>query len=397
MSRTIVSGRVAATGKEAKRTANNSIVWHLLKVPANQDVATAGGGDKDLTNRGSLFHGGHLIASHSSLQGIDRVDLGNKNASTHAAQSHGAALTDIAEASNDGNLASNHDIGGALDAINQRLAAAVEIVELGLGDGVVHVDSRDQKLAFFVHAVKMVNASSSLLRQAIAVLEHIRVLSVHQMGEIATIIQDEVQLFAVLKSKELLLQTPVVFLLGLALPGENGNARGGNSGSSVVLGAEYVARRPSDLGTESDQRLDQNGGLNGHVQAASDTSALEWLVGSILLADGHEAGHFVLSQLNLLAPKGSKREVSDLELVSGGRHSGEREAAFWDKQAFRSVSRRERQKRDKMGRKISDVGGTHIRLLKRGCVGGARGCKNLACWDSQDPGSRSRGQDRHNA
>ena len=37
----------------------------------------------------------------------------------------------------------------ALDAVGQRFAAAVEIVELRLGDGVVHVDGGNEQLAFF--------------------------------------------------------------------------------------------------------------------------------------------------------------------------------------------------------------------------------------------------------
>ena len=42
-------------------------------------------------------------------------------------------------------LASNHDIGGTHDAIGQRVTAAVHVVELRLGDGVVHVDGREQQ------------------------------------------------------------------------------------------------------------------------------------------------------------------------------------------------------------------------------------------------------------
>jgi hypothetical protein len=59
-------------------------------------------------------------------------------------ESLSTALSDVAESSNNGNLARNHDVRRALNAINQGLAAAVEVVELGLGDGVVDVDGRDQ-------------------------------------------------------------------------------------------------------------------------------------------------------------------------------------------------------------------------------------------------------------
>jgi hypothetical protein len=58
------------------------------------------------------------------------------------------ALADVAVAADHGDLAGDHHVGGALDAVDQRFAAAVEVVELGLGDRVVDVDGREQQLAF---------------------------------------------------------------------------------------------------------------------------------------------------------------------------------------------------------------------------------------------------------
>ena len=49
------------------------------------------------------------------------------------------------------------------------------------------------------------------------------------------------------------------------------------------------------------------------------------MVGSIFLAGSDKAGHFIFSELNFLAAKGSKRKVSDLEgvIVSiGSRYVG---------------------------------------------------------------------------
>ena len=63
-----------------------------------------------------------------------------------------------------------------------------------------------------------------------------------------------------------------------------GDRRGG-----VILGREDVARRPADLGAERDERLDQHGGLDRHVQRAGDARALERLrVGE--LARGSTSG-----------------------------------------------------------------------------------------------------------
>ncbi|KAH6604358.1 hypothetical protein Trco_007804 [Trichoderma cornu-damae] len=286
-----------------------------LNVKVANNVTATGGGDEDLANGGGLLHGGDLVAGHGSLEGVDGVDLGDDDPGAHAVESHGAALADIAEAGNDSDLAGNHDIGGTLDSVNQRLAAAVQVVKLGLGDAVVDVDGRDQQLALLEHAVQVVDAGGGLLGDAVAVLELLGVLCVHQGGQVAAVVEDQVQLLAVLEGNELLLEAPVVLLLGLALPGEDGDAGGGNGGRGVVLGAEDVAAGPGDLGAESHQGLDEDGSLDGHVQAAGNAGAAERLVGGILVADGHQTGHLVLSELNLPAAKGGQGEVGDLELI----------------------------------------------------------------------------------
>lgn len=99
---------------------------------------------------------------------------------------------------------------------------------------------------------------------------------------------------------------------------------GGNGGSGVVLGGEDVAAGPGDLGTESGQGLNEDGGLDGyreldrrfrawgrdqhtHVQATGDTGTAQGLGGSVSLTDGHETGHLNLGELDLAAAKGSQR------------------------------------------------------------------------------------------
>ena len=90
---------------------------------------------------------GDLVAVHRGLQRADRVDLGDDDAGALAAQRLGAALADVAVAADDGDLAADQHVGGAVDAVDQRVAAAVLVVELGLGDRVVDVDRREEQLA----------------------------------------------------------------------------------------------------------------------------------------------------------------------------------------------------------------------------------------------------------
>ncbi len=60
-----------------------------------------------------------LVALHRRLQRADRVDLGDHHAGALAAQRLGAALADVAEAADDGDLAADHHVGGAVDAVDR--------------------------------------------------------------------------------------------------------------------------------------------------------------------------------------------------------------------------------------------------------------------------------------
>lgn len=51
---------------------------------------------------------------------------------------------------------------------------------------------------------------------------------------------------------------------------------------------------------------------NVHMQTASNPGTLEGLGLGVLLTKVHETGHLVLSELNLLSAKSSKRDVGDL-------------------------------------------------------------------------------------
>ena len=64
-------------------------------------------------------------------------------------------------------LSSEHDIGGPLDPVDQGLPAAVEVVELGLGHGVVDVDGGDLQGLLGEHLVQVVHAGGGLLGQAV--------------------------------------------------------------------------------------------------------------------------------------------------------------------------------------------------------------------------------------
>ncbi len=242
------------------------------------------------------------------------------------------------------------------------MAPAVLVVELRLGDGVVHVDRREQEDAVALHLVQAVDAGGGLLGDAADLggqlgpllgavrdgavqefeddavlvglggvqggdLAGLLVLDalVDEEGGVAAVVQDHVGAAGgAVRPGQRLLGAPPVLVQRLALPGVDGDAAGvvggavgayGDGGGGVVLGGEDVAGGPADLGAQGDEGLDEDGGLHGHVQGAGDAGAGEGLGLGVLLADGHQAGHLVLGEGDLLAAELGQGEVGDLEVL----------------------------------------------------------------------------------
>lgn len=299
---------------------HNGVLWHLVKVLTSDDVTATSGGDENLTDGSNLFHRGNLVTGNGSLQSVNWVNFSDNHSGTHTVQSHSTTLSDITETSNNSDFTGNHNVGSSLDTIDKRFSASVQVVELGLGDGVVDVNGWDLQETVSQHLVQVVDTSGGLLRQTVTALQHLWVLLVNQSGQVSTVIQNQVQLLAVLESEQLLLDTPQVLLFGLTLPSENWHTSSGNGSSSVVLGRENVTRRPSNFGTKSNQSFNQNSGLDGHVQTSGNSSALQRLSWAVLLSDVHQTWHFVFGQLNVLSAEGSKRNVGDFVVGSWGSH-----------------------------------------------------------------------------
>ena len=122
----------------------------------------------------AVLHRGDLVALHARLQRADRVDLGHVHDGGLRGHRGGGALADVAEAADDDLLAREHDVGRAHDAVGQRVAAAVDVVELRLGHAVVDVDRREEELALLRHLDEAVDAGGGLLGDADHALDHAR-------------------------------------------------------------------------------------------------------------------------------------------------------------------------------------------------------------------------------
>ena len=97
----------------------------------------------------------------------------------------------------------------------------------------------------------------------------------------------------------------------LALDGEDGNAGGRDGGSRVILGRVDIARHPADIGAERLQGLDQDAGLDRHVERARDAGALERLARAVFLPHRHQTWHLGLGQRQFLAAPVGESDVGD--------------------------------------------------------------------------------------
>ena len=143
--------------------ADDGAILHLAHVVDRDHLDVAGGGDEDVALGAASSIVVDLVAFHRRLQGADRIDLGDHDPGRLAAQARGRTLADIAVAADDRDLAGHHHVGGALDAVDQALAAAVQVVELRLGDAVVDVDGGQLQLAALMHLIEAVDAGGGLL------------------------------------------------------------------------------------------------------------------------------------------------------------------------------------------------------------------------------------------
>ena len=105
--------------------AHHRLVLHAQHLFVGDDMEVAGGGDEDVGLFAGLLHAHHAVALHRRLQRADRVNFSDPHIRAEAAQRLRAAFADIAVAEHQCDLAGDHHIGGALDAVHQRFAAAV--------------------------------------------------------------------------------------------------------------------------------------------------------------------------------------------------------------------------------------------------------------------------------
>src|SRR5215469_14000568 len=225
---------------EVSDVSDDRLVFHSVEVLPANDIPASSRGDENIRFPDDLLQGGDLVTLHGSLKSADRVYLGYNYSRALPFQRLGTPLADVTITANDGNFACNHHVSSALQAVQQRLTASVQIVKLRFGTGIVNVECRATKLAAFHHLVKPVDACGSLLRKPVDSLQQLRIFLMNNGREITAVVENHVQLLTV-RPEDRLLDTPVVFFEGLPLPCENRDTMGRKRSRRMVLRGENIA------------------------------------------------------------------------------------------------------------------------------------------------------------
>ena len=280
------------------------------------------------------------------------------------------ALAHVAVAADQRRLATDQHVGAAVDAVDQRVAGAVLVVELGLGDRVVDVDRRERQLTCRRELVQPQHTGGGLLGDALDRLGDLGPLGLvglealgsagtpctrrsrrprrrHHAGLLELGAPHTIIVASPPSSRIMLAGSPsqvsicsaahqyssrvspfhaktaALGLLRRAVRTDD-DGRGG-----VVLGGEDVARRPAHLGTESDERLDQHRGLHGHVQRAGDARALERQHVGVLAPQRHQPGHLVSATGSPCGRVGSPRSATLNRCRCGHPRSAGSRSSSW--------------------------------------------------------------------
>merc|ERR1712087_251339 len=182
---------------EVADVADDGIVLHLLHMLQRDDLEIACGSREDVDLADDALHHDHLEALHARLERTDGVNLSDQHPRTSTAHGERGTLAHITITTDERTLAPHHHVRGTHDAIWQRVPAPVDIVELGLGHAVVHIDGWKQELPLRGHLLQTVDTSGGLFADALALSCHAAVLRLVNLDRLLQELQDTLELCVV--------------------------------------------------------------------------------------------------------------------------------------------------------------------------------------------------------
>ena len=110
--------------------ADNGVMLHLAHMVKSDDPLVSGGGYVDIDDIQHVLCPHNLEPLHAGLKCADWVHFGYVDAGPAAPERLRAAFANVAETADQGLFAGDHDVGCAVDAVDDGMLAAVDIVEL---------------------------------------------------------------------------------------------------------------------------------------------------------------------------------------------------------------------------------------------------------------------------
>lgn len=108
---------------------DDRFVLHTDHMIVSDDIFIPCRSDEYISDLTGFFHRDDTIPFHRSLQGTDRVDLRDRDSSTHPTKCIRTSFPDITISAHDDDLPSDHHISRTLDPIEDRFTTSVEIIK----------------------------------------------------------------------------------------------------------------------------------------------------------------------------------------------------------------------------------------------------------------------------
>lgn len=129
--------------------ANNSIIFHFDHILSHDNITVTCGSDKYINLINDLFFGDHTIALHTSLECANRVYFSYIDDGILSSHGGSTSFSHISVAENKAFLAGDHHIASSVQTIGEGVTTSVDIIKLGFGDRVVHIDAGAKQSLFF--------------------------------------------------------------------------------------------------------------------------------------------------------------------------------------------------------------------------------------------------------
>jgi hypothetical protein len=226
---------------EVADVADDRAVFHRAHVIHRDDVLVACGGDEDVGARGGVFHGDDFETFHGGLQRADRVDFGHHHAAPAMAQGFGRTFAHIAKA------ADNSHLPAIITSVARRMASTQDSRQPYL---LSNFDLVTESLTLMAGQAIFLPFGRSYKRSTPVVvssempgrLSSMGVFVVHDIGEVAAVIEDHVQRSSHWGRSRSSAQCTNHILRGFRLSTRKlGGACGGDGGGGMVLGGEDIA------------------------------------------------------------------------------------------------------------------------------------------------------------